>query len=434
MVIIICVEDGFVLLITLFPQGGRKRKAYIEEMEMRSLLATLGLKVGFHKMFTHKEDNPNYLIGPGQAEEAAMVAKETGVGEVVVDAFLTPRQEKNLEQLFQLPVVDRENVILSIFFQNAHSTEARLQIMKAQAEYLKPRLQAREENLSQQRGGVRGAKGEGERKIELERRLINDRIAGLKKDLERLRRTRTVQSKERKGNGIFTFALVGYTNAGKSSIMKALTGSDVLVEDKLFATLDTTTRALRLPDGRKVLLSDTVGFISNLPHRLIEAFGSTLEEALDADAVMIVADLSHPDAYSCYETTVSTLEELGARDRIKLLVLNKSDCIYDDFSYMKLKSTGFPTVETSVKEKKGLDGLLRAMEEISRDGMEELVVECGGDGSLLSELGSRAEIVSYTWKDDHAELVIRYRKEYRQYMDKVIKKSGFRRGNPDGSS
>ena len=147
MVIIICVEDGFVLLITLFPQGGRERKAYIEEMEMRSLLATLGLKVGFHKMFTHKEDNPNYLIGPGQAEEAAMVAKETGVGEVVVDAFLTPRQEKNLEQLFQLPVVDRENVILSIFFQNAHSTEARLQIMKAQAEYLKPRLQAREENL-----------------------------------------------------------------------------------------------------------------------------------------------------------------------------------------------------------------------------------------------------------------------------------------------
>lgn len=418
------MEEGFVLLITLFTPGQRERKAYIEEMEIRSLLATLDLKVGFHKMLTHKEDNPNFLIGPGQAEEAAMVAKEIGAKEVVINAFLSPRQEKNLEKLFQIPVVDRENVILSIFFQNAHSPEARLQIMKAQAEYLKPRLQAREENLSQQRGGVRGAKGEGERKIELERRQIDDKIVFLKKEIERIKRNRQTRSKERKANDIYTFALVGYTNAGKSSIMKALTGADVLVEDKLFATLDTTTRVLRLPGERKVLLSDTVGFISNLPHRLIESFSSTLTEALDADAIIIVSDLSHPDAYSCYETTLSTLEELGAKEKIKLLVLNKSDNIYDDFSYLKLKSTNFLTVETSVKENKGMKELLDAMAAISGENMKELTIRCNDDGRLIPALKGKAEILSYFWKDDHAELAIRYAKKYDAFIREVIKKSG----------
>ena len=418
------MEEGFVLLITLFSPGKRERKAYIEEMEIRSLLATLGLKVGFHKMLTHKEDNPNFLIGPGQAEEAAMVAKEIGAEEVVINAFLSPRQEKNLERLFQIPVVDRENVILSIFFQNAHSPEARLQIMKAQAEYLKPRLQAREENLSQQRGGVRGAKGEGERKIELERRLIDDKISQLKKEIARIKRNRDTRSKERKSDDIYTFALVGYTNAGKSSIMKALTGADVLVEDKLFATLDTTTRALRLPGGKKVLLSDTVGFISNLPHRLIESFSSTLEEALDADAIIIVSDLSHPDACSCYDTTLSTLEELGAKEKIKLLVLNKSDSIYDDFSYLKLRNTGFLTVETSVKENRGLSELLELMAAISRENMKELTISCNDDGRLIPALKGKAEILSYLWKDDHAELAIRYDKKYDAFIREAIKKSG----------
>lgn len=418
------MEEGFVLLITLFSPGQRERKAYIEEMEIRSLLATLGLKVGFHKMLTHKEDNPNFLIGPGQAEEAAMVAKEIGAEEVVINAFLSPRQEKNLEKLFQIPVVDRENVILSIFFQNAHSPEARLQIMKAQAEYLKPRLQAREENLSQQRGGVRGAKGEGERRIELERRLIDEKIGFLKKEIERIKRNRQTRSKERKANDIYTFALVGYTNAGKSSIMKALTGADVLVEDKLFATLDTTTRALKLPGERKVLLSDTVGFISNLPHRLIESFSSTLTEALDADAIIIVSDLSHPDAFSCYETTLATLEELGAREKIKLLVLNKSDNIYDDFSYLKLKSTKFLTVETSVKENRGIKELLDAMAEISSENMKELTIRCNDDGRLIPALKGKAEILSYLWKDDHAELAIRYDKKYDAFIKEAVKKSG----------
>ena len=418
------MEEGFVLLITLFTPGQRERKAYIEEMEIRSLLATLDLKVGFHKMLTHKQDNPNFLIGPGQAEEAAMVAKEIGAKEVVINAFLSPRQEKNLERLFQIPVVDRENVILSIFFQNAHSPEARLQIMKAQAEYLKPRLQAREENLSQQRGGVRGAKGEGERKIELERRQIDDKIVFLKKEIERIKQNRQTRSKERKANDIYTFALVGYTNAGKSSIMKALTGADVLVEDKLFATLDTTTRVLRLPGERKVLLSDTVGFISNLPHRLIESFSSTLTEALDADAIIIVSDLSHPDAYSCYETTLSTLEELGAKEKIKLLVLNKSDNIYDDFSYLKLKSTNFLTVETSVKENKGMKELLDAMAAISGENMKELTISCNDGTRIIQSLKGKAEILSYFWKDDHAELAIRYAKKYDAFIREVIKKSG----------
>ena len=171
------MDEKKVLLITTISQKESTREVYLRETEARSLIHTLGLEVGHHQQFTIKEENPNTFIGIGQAEEAAMFAQELQLDEVIINVFLTPRQEKNLERIFGLPVSDRENLILSIFFQNAHSKEARLQIMKAEAEYLKPRLQNREDNLSQQRGGVRGAKGEGERKIELQRRFLSERIA-----------------------------------------------------------------------------------------------------------------------------------------------------------------------------------------------------------------------------------------------------------------
>ena len=285
-----------VLLINIRKQGEDERLCELRENETKSLLKTLSLTVVCSLTYAVKDINVSTYIGSGQAEEAMECARAFDAEEAVINTFISPRQEKNLEDRLGIPVSDREAVILSIFFQNAHSREARLQIEKAEAEYLRPRLQNREANLSQQRGGIRGAKGEGERKIELERRLIDQRIRTLDREIKEVQAIRKTKRKVRENNGIFSFALTGYTNAGKSTILNALTNAGVLAEDKLFATLDTTTRALKLPNGQKALLSDTVGFISDLPEVLIEAFSSTLEEALSADAVIIVADASHPDA------------------------------------------------------------------------------------------------------------------------------------------
>ena len=414
------MDEKKTLLITTINQRESTREVYLRETEARSLIHTLGLEVGHHQQFTIKEENPNTYIGIGQAEEAASIADALDLDEVIINVFLTPRQEKNLERIFGIPVSDRENLILSIFFQNAHSKEARLQIMKAEAEYLKPRLQNREENFSQQRGGVRGAKGEGERKIELQRRFLSDRISQLEREIAEVRRIREVQRKGRKEGDIFSFALVGYTNAGKSSIMKALTGSDVLVEDKLFATLDTTTRALTLPNTQKVLLSDTVGFIQDLPHRLISAFSSTLDEALDASAVMIVLDLSHPAVYTTYETTRDTLEELGALEKIRLLVLNKADEQYDDISRARLENLGIPYVVTSAKDGTGMDELLQKMAEITEEAYVNITLRADVSGKIYGKLPKDTLILSADYRDDALLLKIRVKRELEAYCRSLV--------------
>ena len=414
------MDERKTLLITTINQRESTREVYLRETEARSLIHTLGLEVGHHQQFTIKEENPNTYIGIGQAEEAASIADALDLDEVIVNVFLTPRQEKNLERIFGLPVSDRENLILSIFFQNAHSKEARLQIMKAEAEYLKPRLQNREENFSQQRGGVRGAKGEGERKIELQRRFLSERIAQLEKEIEEVRRIREVQRKGRKDGSIFSFALVGYTNAGKSSIMKSLTGSDVLVEDKLFATLDTTTRALTLPNTQKVLLSDTVGFIQDLPHRLISAFSSTLDEALDASAVMIVLDLSHPSVYTTYETTRDTLEELGALEKVRLLILNKADEQYDDISRARLENLGIPYVVTSAKDGTGMEELLEKMAQITEEAYVNITLRADVSGRIYGKLPKDTLILSADYRDDALLLKIRVRRELEDYCRSLV--------------
>lgn len=353
------------MLITLRQIGENARESYLREQEIRSLIHTLSVQVVCHEAFTIKEENPNTYLGIGQIESAKEFATAFDADEIIIDGFITPRQEKNLEKLLGLPISDREAVILAIFYQNAHSKEARLQIEKAEALYLKPRLIAREANLSQQRGGVRGAKGEGERKLELERRKIDERIKVLEKEIEKTKQHRSIQRQSRENSDIYSFALVGYTNAGKSTILNAVTNASVLSEDKLFATLDTTTRALKLPNGQKVVISDTVGFISKLPTLLIEAFSSTLEEALSADALIIVADASHPDAIGCLETTKSTLSRLNALDKVKLLVINKIDSIENELSYAMLKKENFKIVETSFKDGTGIEAFLQALCEIT---------------------------------------------------------------------
>ena len=409
-----------VALITTRSVGENERNVFLRESEIRSLISTLGLNVVCHQSFTIKKENPVTFLGKGQVEEAVEWARAFDAEEVILDAFLSPRVEMNLEAAFSLPVSDREAVIEAIFFQNAHSREARLQIEKARALYEKPRLIFREANLSQQRGGVRGAKGEGEKELELERRTIEERIKSLDRELETLKKTRSVQRQKREKTGIFTFALTGYTNAGKSTLLNRLTSSSVLAEDKLFATLDTTTRSLTLPSGQKVLVSDTVGFIQNLPHSLIEAFSSTLEEALSSDAVIIVADASHPDSVKCYETTMNTLTELGAKDKVKLVVINKVDSIYDDISYSFLKSQGIPTVETSMKTGEGIEELLSFMEKTTDEIFETIFLRLPYSSPILGELSRKEEIVDVKYEDYSIKVKARVRKtEKNRYIDWV---------------
>ncbi|MGN1164713.1 MAG: GTPase HflX [Candidatus Ornithospirochaeta sp.] len=407
-----------VALITTRCVGENERDVFLRESEIRSLLSTLGLCVVCHQSFTLKEENNVTYLGKGQTEEAVEYSRAFDCEEVVIDAFLSPRQEMNLENAFSLPISDREAVIEAIFFQNAHSREARLQIEKARALYEKPRLIFREANLSQQRGGVRGAKGEGEKALELERRTIDARIKALDKELEIIKKSRDTRRQKRERSGVFSFALTGYTNAGKSTILNEITGSSVLSQDKLFATLDTTTRSITLPGRQKAVVSDTVGFIQNLPHALVEAFSSTLEEALNADAVIIVADASHPDAAKCFDTTLSTLSTLNALDKVRLVVINKIDDIYDDISYQYLKTRGYDTVETSMKEKKGIVELLEKMAEIAGEDYAVIPLRLPYSSPILSSLSRNDSIVSVDYQDYSVLVEARVRKsEIEKYTE-----------------
>ena len=409
-----------IALITTRSVGENERDVFLRESEIRSLISTLGLNIVCHQSFTLKKENSVTFLGKGQVQEAVEWARAFDAEEVIIDAFLSPREEMNLESAFSLPVSDREAVIEAIFYQNAHSREARLQIEKARALYEKPRLVFREANLSQQRGGVRGAKGEGEKALELERRTIEERIKALDRELETLKKNRSIQRQKREKTGIFSFALTGYTNAGKSTLLNRLTKSEVLAEDKLFATLDTTTRALTLSSNQKVLVSDTVGFIQNLPHSLIEAFSSTLEEALNSDAIIIVADASHPDSVKCFNTTIETLSTLGARDKVKLVVINKVDSIYDDISYSYLKSQGIETVETSMKTGEGIQKLLSAMERITDEVFETISLRIPYSSPILSELSKKEEIVDVKYEDYSIIVKARVRKTEKKRYEELI--------------
>ena len=409
-----------IALITTRSVGENERDVFLRESEIRSLISTLGLNIVCHQSFTLKKENSVTFLGKGQVQEAVEWARAFDAEEVIIDAFLSPREEMNLESAFSLPVSDREAVIEAIFYQNAHSREARLQIEKARALYEKPRLVFREANLSQQRGGVRGAKGEGEKALELERRTIEERIKALDRELETLKKNRSIQRQKREKTGIFSFALTGYTNAGKSTLLNRLTKSEVLAEDKLFATLDTTTRALTLSSSQKVLVSDTVGFIQNLPHSLIEAFSSTLEEALNSDAIIIVADASHPDSVKCFNTTIETLSTLGARDKVKLVVINKVDSIYDDISYSYLKSQGIETVETSMKTGEGIQNLLSAMERITDEVFETISLRIPYSSPILSELSKKEEIVDVKYEDYSIIVKARVRKTEKKRYEELI--------------
>jgi GTP-binding protein HflX len=292
--------------------------------ELTELVENLGLTIVRSVSLKLRSPSPALFIGKGKAEELAAMAKEDAAEVIVFDSALSPAQQRNWEELAGMAVIDRQEVILEVFADRAHTREAVLQVALARMEYSLPRLTRAWTHLSRQRGkGAMG--GEGETQLEQDRRVVRNRIAHLKEEIAEVVRQRGVQRTRRVRVPLPTASIVGYTNAGKSSLLNKLTGSAVLAEDKLFATLDPTTRQLLLPGNQKLLLTDTVGFIRRLPHGLVEAFKATLEEVLVADFLIHVVDITSPHFEKHRETTLSVLAELGAGDRPVVNVFNKVD-------------------------------------------------------------------------------------------------------------
>lgn len=328
--------------------------------ELSGLVWTLGMETAGQMILQRLEVQPAYGMGSGKAKEICQAAQEAQADCIIMDWELDPTKQRNWEKLAKIPVFDRQEVIIRIFASRASTKEAVLQVELARLEYSLPRLAHMYGDLARQRGGNYGSKGSGEKQLELDRRSIRLKIQQLKAELAKVRQNRATQRKRRQKIPLPTIALCGYTNAGKSSLMNALTGSDTLVENKLFATLDPLTRRIKLA-GAEILLTDTVGFISNLPHQLIDAFKSTLEEAAVSDALLIVIDASDPNALAQAKTVKDVLKEIGADEKKTLVALNKIDALEGAgaVEVQALKAEFDGAVEISAKTGLGL-GLLKA--------------------------------------------------------------------------
>ena len=297
-------------------------------------------------------------IGPGKAAEFATFCKANNVDTIIFDDELSPAQTRNLEKIFGCKIMDRTALILEIFGQRARTREGKLQIEHAQLKYLLPRLTRFWSHLSRQRGSTGSIGGEGESQLEADRRKISERIEKISSELDKVRRQRETQRTGRQRSQWPLASIVGYTNAGKSTLLNALTGSDVLAEDKLFATLDPTTRRLKLPTNQNVLLTDTVGFIKKLPHGLVEAFKATLEEVVQADLLLHVVDISHPQAEEQIAAVNTVLAEIGAAEKPVLMVFNKIDQLTGGGALNRLREKFSNAVAISAKTGEGIAPLL----------------------------------------------------------------------------
>jgi GTP-binding protein HflX len=363
--------------------------------ELGRLADTAGLTVAGRAVQTLRRISPATYIGVGKVAEIKELVESAKANVVVFDDALSPAQQRNLEKTFGCKTIDRSALILDIFAQRARTTEGKLQVELAQLQYLLPRLTRQWTHLSRLGGGV-GTRGPGETQLEVDRRRVRERITVLRRRLDDVARTRSLHRRERSAAPVPTVALVGYTNAGKSTLMNALTEAGVLVEDRLFATLDPTVRRLRLPGGLTVALADTVGFIHKLPHQLVEAFKSTLEQVRTADLLLDVIDVSHPTWREQQRVVTEVLAEIGAANVPQLLVLNKRDRLFGD------TPPGLPLggVLISARTGAGLGDLLAAIETaLSRDLTRVRLQIPSARGDLVATLRRAGRILEEYYRD-----------------------------------
>jgi len=331
-------------------------------LELEELVDTLGIGVVGMELVRVRDGNKRFICGTGKADELVQLAQDRGCDCIVFDNELSPMQQRNWEGLADMTVIDREEVILDIFAQRARTKEARLQVQLARMQYALPRMARMWGHLDREGGGGSSggggaSRGMGEQQIEIDRRLARKKITAIQAELETVRKQRATQRKERERSDAATAAIVGYTNAGKSTLLNKLSGAEVLEADMLFATLDPTTRRIELESGQDLLLSDTVGFVRNLPHRLVESFKATLEEAIIADFLIHVLDASSREIVDHYHTTRKVLAELGADEKRVVVVLNKTDCLQDSQDLIELREKFPEAVEVSALTGKGLETL-----------------------------------------------------------------------------
>jgi GTP-binding protein HflX len=371
--------------------------------ELAALAETAGSLVLEGLIQRRSRPDPATFVGRGKVDELISVVARSGADTVIADGELSPSQLRNLEQRTKVKVVDRTALILDIFAQHAKSKEGKAQVELAQLEYLLPRLRGWGETLSRQSGGSArqggagggvGVRGPGETKLETDRRRINIRISRLRREIKALRTVRATKRARRHRNQVPAVAIAGYTNAGKSSLLNRLTGAGVLVEDALFATLDPTTRRARAADGRVYTLADTVGFVRHLPHQIVEAFRSTLEEVADADLVVHVVDGAHADPEEQVRAVREVLAEVGAEKVPELLVVNKTDAA-DEETLLRLKRTWPEAVFVSARTGRGIDDLRATIEaRLPRPAVEVRAVVPYSRGELVARVHQRGKVLS----------------------------------------
>ena len=349
-------EKVFLVGVELKSRNGADTRDLLAELA--ELAQTAGAEVAGDGIQKLESIAPATFIGKGKAEEFATFCKRQGVDTVIFDDELSAAQSRNLEKIFNCKVLDRTSLILDIFAQRARTREGKLQIELAQLQHLLPRLTRFWGHLSRQAGGIGMRGGEGESQLEADRRKVQERIDTISRDLDLVRRRRATQRAGRQRSQWPLASIVGYTNAGKSTLLNTLTGADVLAKDILFATLDPTTRRLKLPTNQNVLLTDTVGFIRKLPHGLVEAFKATLEEVVRADLLLHVVDISHPQAGEQIAAVNAVLAEIGAGEKSSIMVFNKIDCASGDGVVAHLREKFPHAVEISAKTGEGIPHLL----------------------------------------------------------------------------
>ena len=371
---------------------------HLNELEL--LAQTYGFEVIDHMPIYLRKFDAGTFITSGKLEE---LAEKCTADVVIFDDDISPNQQRNIEKVLKRPVIDRTELILEVFAQRAQTKEAQIQIELAKIRYQMPRLKRLWTHLSRQRASSGGGflKGEGEKQIEIDRRLLRKRIHLLERELAQVRATRGTQRQARLRSDIPTFAIVGYTNAGKSTLLNALTGAGVLEEDKLFATLDTTTRKFTLPNQQEVLFIDTVGFIRKLPHGLVAAFKSTLEEACFTDVLLHVLDISDPQAEEHAKATMEVLSQLGAKDKPMITILNKIDALENPTLVTKYRVKFPHTVAISAKKREGFDQFLSELTEQLQKMRTTVSLRIPQSHyGLVSELRKQGKVISCDYEEN----------------------------------
>ena len=412
------------VLVGLITRERDETECEVSMDELERLLDTAGGTVYARMVQAKETPDTRTCIGSGKVEELKDLCRGGDIRLVVFDCDLSPAQIKNLENDLDkdgdIRVIDRSMLILDIFALHATSAEGKLQVELAQLKYTIPRLSGHGTELSRLGGGI-GTRGPGESKLESDRRHVKHRIAALEEDIRSLEQARATQRKQREKSGLPKVAVAGYTNAGKSTLLNALTGAGILAEDKLFATLDPTTRKYTLPDTTEILLTDTVGFIRNLPHHLISAFRSTLDEVKFADCILLVMDSSDPECAAQLEVSRSLIEELGAGDKPILYVLNKTDLRTPDSAPLVVPDSTH-TVEISARNGEHLDTLIAALEAVIKEGKRELLFRFShAEQNLVAQLYRAASVLDTDYRDDGVYIrAVADRKAAGMFADHIV--------------